>query len=165
MNAPVGRHDDADDNQVADYAEVHPYVGPGHEIVADPPDPAAVNGVVDDGSVPVPIKAPGEPMRYRRDVRHDDLAAIVAEWEHIVAHLSSIAAEDDDPETNADDVRVTIGAHVDGDPEMVSILGTLDAEPNAPYLREDYNPAADDDGTPFPRYSERGRPGEPEATP
>lgn len=104
-----------------------------------------------------PIKPPGEPMRYRRDVARDDQVAIDAETAHIRAHLSAVADADDDPDTNADDVTITVTDHVDGDPALVSIVGELDMEPDAPYLRPGYDPDADDDGLRFTRYSEEGQ--------
>lgn len=59
---------------------------------------------------------------------------------HVRAHLSSVAAEDDDPETNADDVLV---ARADLDNGGLRITGTLDAQPSAPYLDPDYDPDAE----------------------
>lgn len=153
----MSRHRDDDGNGIADFAEAHPHLGPDATISAPAPDPGAVHGVVEDGSTPVPVKAPGEPMRYRRDVRRDDLEGIVAETAHIIAHLSSIAAHDDNPHTNAEDVSVTVTEHPDGDVSWISIIGTLDATPSAPYLQPGYDPATDDDGTRFTRYSEAGR--------
>lgn len=164
MNALVGRHTDDDENEIADYAEAHPYVGPGAVIVADPPDPQAVDGVVDDGSVPVPLKVPGEPMRYRRDIPRGATAAEMdATVLHIRDHLGSVASATDDPADLPDDVGQLTVRIVDDDPtgETVGVVGELDAEPYAPYLRDDYDPATDDDGTRFTRYSEHGRPGEP----
>ena len=85
-------------------------------------------------------------MRYRRDVPRDDPAAIDAEIEHVRAHLSACATPDDDPDARAGDVYLT--AHADGDPNMVGIVGEIDAEPIAPYLRDDFEP--DDDGADLP---------------
>jgi hypothetical protein len=81
-------------------------------------------------------------ITYSRDLEPgytDDQRAETEE--HVRAHLSSIAAEDDDPETNADDVQVE---EVRTDNGGLRITGTLDAEPDAPYLREDYDPDAED---------------------
>lgn len=57
--------------------------------------------------------------------------------EHVRAHLSSIADADDDPTTNADDVSVTVYTLDDG---HYYVYGSLDAEANAPYLKEGYDP-------------------------
>ncbi len=84
------------------------------------------------------------PITYSRDVPRDDAEALEAETAHVVAQLSAIAAEDDDPETNADDVQVFVRTHPD-DPNQLRIVGLLDAEPNAPYLRPDYDPLAEVD--------------------
>jgi hypothetical protein len=61
---------------------------------------------------------------------------------HVRAHLSSVAAHDDDPETNADDVTVRT-EHRDG---RIWVIGELDAEPDAPYLKPDFDPF---DGVPM----------------
>lgn len=81
-------------------------------------------------------------IRYRRDVRATDQAAIDATVAHIKAHLSSVADSDDDPYTRADDVAIVIEPHA-AEPGMVSITGVLDAVPDAPYLRPEYQPDAD----------------------
>lgn len=83
-------------------------------------------------------------MRYVRDVPVDDQAALDAERLHVIAHLSAVADADDDPATNADDVRVWVQRHPD-DPTLLRIVGELDAEPNAPYLRDGFDPFADVD--------------------
>lgn len=77
-------------------------------------------------------------MRYVRDVPKDDEHALEAEREHVVAHLSAVTATDDDPTTNADDVRVFVTTHPD-DPELLRIVGELDAEPWADYLRPGFD--------------------------
>ena len=82
-------------------------------------------------------------ITYTYDVPNDE-DSIVAGLEHVTAHLSAIAAEDDDPETNADDVRAFPDDHPT-DPSMVRIVGTLDAEPSAPYLQPGYDPYANVD--------------------
>jgi hypothetical protein len=97
-------------------------------------------------------------MRYRRDVPRDDQAAILAEAAHVRAHLSACCHPDDDEDALAGQVTVTATAHPDGDPELVSVVGEIDAEPDAPYLREGYDPGADTEHE-FHRYSgpeERG---------
>ena len=80
-------------------------------------------------------------MRYVRDVPRDDPAALEAERAHVVAHLSAVADADDDPETNADDVRVQVIDHPEH-ADLLRIVGELDAEPNAPYLKPEYDPWA-----------------------
>lgn len=82
----------------------------------------------------------GRPLRYRRDVPADDPDTITTETEHVRVHLAAIADTDDDPTTHADDVTVRVVDHIDGDPALVSIIGELDATPDAPYLRDDYDP-------------------------
>ncbi len=81
------------------------------------------------------------PITYARDVPRDDAEALEAAKAHVVAQLSAIAEEDDDPETTADDVQVFVRNHPD-DPDLIRIVGLLDAEPNAPCLRDDYDPLA-----------------------
>lgn len=80
-------------------------------------------------------------MRYVRDVPVGDQEALDATTAHVIAHLSAVAAEDDDPETNADDVHVWTQRHPDRD-DLLRVVGELDAEPNAPYLRADHDPLA-----------------------
>lgn len=76
---------------------------------------------------------------YTRDVPRDDFDAQSAEVGHIVAHLSAVASADDDPETSADDVVIRVANHPDN-PDLVRIVGTLNAEADAPYLKDDYEP-------------------------
>lgn len=83
-------------------------------------------------------------LEYVSDVPRGDPAALEAETAHVRAYLSAVAAEDDDPSTNADDVAISVIDHPMY-PLMVRIVGTLDAEPNAPYLRDDYDPYANVD--------------------
>ena len=64
---------------------------------------------------------------------------------HIREHLSAVAAEDDDPETNADDVYITVEQSVresNGEPGFL-VRGVLDADPVADYLRDDFDPEED----------------------
>lgn len=78
-------------------------------------------------------------MKYTRDLPEDATQDRVDETiAHVRAHLSSVAASDDDPETNADDVTVHT-EHRDG---RIWIVGELDAEPDAPYLTPDFDPWA-----------------------
>lgn len=76
-------------------------------------------------------------ITYERFVPLSELdSALALTVEHVRAHLSSVADADDDPETNADDVYVEC-QDVEGG---VMVRGKLDAEPDAPYLKGDYNP-------------------------
>ena len=86
-------------------------------------------------------------ITYTYDVPNDQ-ESIAGGIEHVTAHLSAIAAEDDDPETNADDVVIDFGPHPD-DSNMTRIVGRLDAEPNAPYLQPGYDPYANVDPSLF----------------
>lgn len=79
-------------------------------------------------------------MRYQRELPADASAEMVGQAEeHVRAHLSAVASADDDPETNADDVVVTV-QRGEG---AVLVVGELDAEPIAPYLRDDFDPEED----------------------
>lgn len=59
--------------------------------------------------------------------------------DHVRAHLSSVATPDDNPDTYADNVDITLEKDGDG----LRITGVLDAEADAPYLRADFTPEAD----------------------
>jgi hypothetical protein len=58
---------------------------------------------------------------------------------HVRAHLSSIATPDDDPDLLAGVVQIVAVAEDGG----ILITGTLDAEPVADYLRDDFDPEQD----------------------
>ena len=58
---------------------------------------------------------------------------------HVRAHLSSIATPDDDPDMFAADVDIVVVAEGNG----IRITGSLDREPIAPYLRDDFDPEDD----------------------
>ncbi len=78
-------------------------------------------------------------MKYTRDLPEDATQDVVdATAEHVRDHLASIADSDDDPATRADDVRVRTERR-DG---RIWVLGELDAEPDAPYLKADFDPYA-----------------------
>lgn len=65
--------------------------------------------------------------------------------QHVREHLSSVADEDDDPNTHADDVVITTEPYVresDGAAGTI-VRGQLDADPVAPYLKEDFDPEDD----------------------
>ena len=80
-------------------------------------------------------------MEYERFVAREAVeSGLEATIEHVKAHLSSIADEDDDPDTYGEQVRVRVD-DVEGG---VMVTGYLDAEPVAPYLMPDYRP--EDDG-------------------
>lgn len=79
-------------------------------------------------------------MRYTRELPGDASPEALADAEaHVRAHLSAVASEDDDPETNADDVTV----HVERQGGTIMVVGELDAEPVAPYLAADFDPERD----------------------
>lgn len=80
-------------------------------------------------------------MRYVRDVPRDDDAALEAERAHVIAHLSAVVDADDDPDTKADDVIVFVTEHPD-DPGLLRVVGEIDGEPDAPYLKPGYDPFA-----------------------
>lgn len=80
-------------------------------------------------------------MRYRRDVPAGvDLAEVAR---HVVAHLAGATHPDDDPGPYSHDVAVTVGYHDERPSELVTVVGEIDGEPDASYLREGYDPAAD----------------------
>jgi hypothetical protein len=58
---------------------------------------------------------------------------------HIRAHLSSIAAPDDDPDVYAGEVEISREDEAGG----LLITGTLNREPAAEYLRDDWTPEQD----------------------
>jgi len=64
---------------------------------------------------------------------------------HVREHLSSVADEDDDPTTHADDVviRTEPGIRESDKVRGTFVRGYLDADPVAPYLRDDFDPEDD----------------------
>lgn len=80
-------------------------------------------------------------VRYRQDVSRE------ADWEsvaeHVRLHLAGAVDHNDDPSPRRDDVTVGMFEHFDGDVDLVTILGEIDGEPDAPYLRPDFDPDAD----------------------
>lgn len=77
---------------------------------------------------------------YTRWVPLDAVALTMA---HIVAHLSSIASSHDDPEEYSSEVQVTaVAKSIDGIAGK-EITGTLDREPEAPYLQPGWTPEQD----------------------
>lgn len=85
-------------------------------------------------------------MRYVRDVPVNDPAALEGERAHVVAHLAAVADADDNPATHADQVRVWVERHPEH-ADLLRIVGELDAEPDAPYLRNGFDPFATVDPT------------------
>lgn len=78
-------------------------------------------------------------MEYTRDLPEDATQEQIDKTiEHVRDHLASIADSDDDPTTRAEDVEVVV-VRVEG---KIQVAGTLDAEPDAPYLKADYDPYA-----------------------
>lgn len=78
-------------------------------------------------------------MEYTRDLPEDATQdQIDGTLRHVRDHLASIADSDDDPITRSEDVEVRV-ERVSG---KVKVIGYLDAEPDAPYLKADYNPYA-----------------------
>lgn len=80
-------------------------------------------------------------MRYRQDVPRD--ADLDAAAEHVRMHLAGAVDHNDDPSRRQDDVVVNVIDHVDGNVDLVSVIGEIDGEPDAPYLRPDFDPLAD----------------------
>lgn len=84
-------------------------------------------------------------LEYQRDLPADSPPAVVeAEKEHVRAHLAAVADADDDPTTRVEDVRVWVARHPE-DRSMIRIEGVLDADADAPYLKDDFDPFAGTD--------------------
>jgi hypothetical protein len=93
---------------------------------------------------------------YARDLPADaDDELIESTKQHVRAELSARADADDDPDTNADDVQITVERLAD----KVRVVGTLAADANAPYLQPGFDAFA---GVP-PELLEHVRDDEPEA--
>lgn len=86
-------------------------------------------------------------MDYRRDLApgwtEEDAAA---ERAHIVAQLSAQASPEDDPDAYAEEVQVTREELPGGG---LSLLGSLDRLPHAPYLEPGYEPLAEVDSASY----------------
>lgn len=67
-------------------------------------------------------------------------AQLAATEAHIREHLAAAADADDDPTTRSADVDILHVRDADGG---MTVLGFLDAVPDAPYLRPGYDPAAE----------------------
>ena len=89
-------------------------------------------------------------MRYRRDIpvklidqQGTELVEQVAM--HICEHLLGAVHPEDDPRgfKRGDSPLVTLYKEDGLTPGQVSLIGEVDAEPNAPYLRAGFDPATD----------------------
>jgi hypothetical protein len=90
-------------------------------------------------------------LRYRQDVPFGtDLQEIAR---HVAEHLAGMTDPDDKVDIHvAQDVHIEIREHPDGDCLMV--IGELDGAVRAPYLEDDFDPAADHSGIAFTPYQE-----------
>lgn len=84
-----------------------------------------------------------EPMRYTQWSPPDQVDAVE---KHVRAHLSSVADAKDSAVTFAEAVRISREEDSEGG---VLVTGELDAEPVAPYLRQDFTPEADIEANPL----------------
>src|SRR5690242_18992005 len=89
-------------------------------------------------------------MRYRRDIPLaliEQRGAVVFDEvvRHIMEHLLGAAHPDDDPRgfKPGDAPLATLYREDDLEPGYISLIGEINAEPNAPYLKPDFDPAAD----------------------
>jgi hypothetical protein len=87
-------------------------------------------------------------ITYVREVPEADENAIQEEAAHIRAHLSSICHPDDDECAYANEVNITFSYH-EGN---VMITGIIDRQPDAPYLHEGFDPAAEPRNVKFTPY-------------
>ena len=77
-------------------------------------------------------------MEYSRDApANAGEDAIEQTRQHVRDHLASVADADDDPATLAGRVWIATTAV---DNRTIRFTGTLDAEPDAPYLKAEYDP-------------------------
>lgn len=74
-----------------------------------------------------------------RHSRWTPFAQVPATIDHVRAHLSAVATPDDNPDTHAAAVHIELRDQDGGQ----LVLGELDAEPVADYLRDDYDPETD----------------------
>lgn len=94
-------------------------------------------------------------IQYSREVPNDApefVRAMVDTVDHVRGHLSACVDPDDSEDARAGDVEI-VYTTVDGG---TLVTGVIHAEPDAPYLRDDFDPDADDEYV-FTRYSEAGR--------
>lgn len=81
------------------------------------------------------------PIEYQRDLPADSPVEVIeAEEQHVREHIAAIADPDDEPRRAAE-VAVWQAKHPT-DPGLLRIEGFLDAEPDAPYLKPDFDPWA-----------------------
>jgi hypothetical protein len=86
-------------------------------------------------------------LTYSRWAPPDSVDATV---EHVRAHLSSVADVDDSPDTHADDVMIEFRPAVnEWGVDGYLVKGSLDAEPDAPYLRDGFDPEQDVEDNPL----------------
>jgi hypothetical protein len=91
-------------------------------------------------------------MRYRQDIPATAPQDVVdMTVEHIVAHLSAVTDEDDDPNINTARVNISIEQHEEHS-DLISVIGEIDAEPQATYLREDFDPNTEYSDISFRRF-------------
>jgi hypothetical protein len=91
-------------------------------------------------------------MRYRQDVAPGTDVPEIAR--HIVEHLAGAVDPHDNPQHGRHEVRVAISPHEDLHTDLITIIGEIDGEPDAPYLRPGFNPAADHPEITFIPYEE-----------
>lgn len=73
-------------------------------------------------------------LRYSRTTPFKNIPTVV---DHVRSHLSAVATPDDNPDQLAAAVRIDLRDQPDGD---VLVLGELDGEPTADYLRHGFDP-------------------------
>lgn len=97
-------------------------------------------------------------MRYRRDIPRGDRQLIAETVDHVIDHLRGAADPHDDPtQIERDRVNIEILDHVDGDPNLISVIGELDAAPVVHYLSPDFDPSTDYPEIKFKPYTEPAR--------
>lgn len=90
--------------------------------------------------------------RFVPDDAPDFERAMVDTVDHVRGHLSACCDPDDSEDALAGDVEIVYTAEDGG----TLVTGHIHAEPDAPYLRDDFDPDADT-AYEFTRYSEDGR--------
>lgn len=78
-------------------------------------------------------------LTYAREVPEGNEAAVQNAADHVRAHLSSVVSPDDDENAYSAEVVITF-SYRDGN---VYIAGAIDREPDASYLKHDYDPNAE----------------------
>lgn len=78
--------------------------------------------------------------------------ALIDTVDHVRGHLSSCVDPDDDEENRMNEVTISYDQSDAG----CLVTGSIDADPVAHYLSDDFDPLADDEFE-FIRYSEVGR--------